>query len=179
VRLVAAVAEHGSLGVATRTAMQKLQEFLQHNFIWLSLFCFVWVVGGFAWRYFRHKRTGIVFPHVPPERIRFEERASSGCSHKTIFTRLGGARNCLRVTVTDAEVWIRPFFPFSILAQPFDLEHRIPRASITSVQQTQSAFVRTLLLDYRDERGQAHRLSLALREPDDFLRALSLQTQAV
>jgi len=159
--------------------MQKLHEFLQHHFIWLFLFCFVWVVVGFTWRYFRHKRTGVVFPHVPPERISFEERASSGCSHKTMFTRLGGARNCLQVTVTDAEVWIRPFFPFSILAQQFDLEHRIARASITSVEPTRSAFARTLLLDYRDERGQTHRLSLALKKPDDFLRALGLQTQTV
>jgi hypothetical protein len=159
--------------------MQQLQEFLQHNFIWLFLFCFVWVVVGFGWRYISHKRTGVVFPHVPPERIRFEERTSSGCSHKTMFTRLGGARNCLQVTVTDAEVWIRPFFPFSVLAQQFDLEHRIARASITSVQPTQSAFVRSLILDYRDERGQTHRLSLMLRKPDDFLRALDLQTQTV
>jgi len=59
-RLVAAVAEVGALGVNTRTAMQA-QEFLQHNFIWLVLFCLVWVVVVFAWHYFRHKRTGIVF----------------------------------------------------------------------------------------------------------------------
>src|SRR5262245_4847738 len=133
--------------------MQNLLEFLQHNFIWLFLFCFVWVVVGFGWRYFRHKRTGVGFPPVAPKHIRFEERAASGCSHKTMCTRLGGARNCLHVTVTDAEVWIRPVFPFIILAQQFDLEHRIPRASITSVQPKQSAFVRSLHLDYRDERG--------------------------
>jgi hypothetical protein len=159
--------------------MQDLHDFLQRNFIWMFLFCFVWVVVGFGWRYYRHKKTGVVFPHVSPEHIRFEERAASGCSHKTMFTRLGGARNCLQVTVTDAEVWVRPFFPFSILAQELDLEHRISRASITSVQATQSAFVRSLLLDYRDERGQSHRLSLVLRKPDEFMRALSLQSQPV
>jgi len=159
--------------------MQNLHEFLQHNFIWLFLLSVLWVVVGFGWRYFRHKRTGVIFPRVSPEHIQFEERASSGCSHKTMFTRLGGARNCLQVTVTDAEVWIRPFFPFSVLAQQFDLEHRIPRASITSVQPTQSAFVRSLLLDYRDERGQSHRLSLVLRKPGEFMRALGLPSQTV
>jgi len=81
--------------------MQKLQEFQQHNFIWVFLFGFVWVVVGFGWRLFRHKKTGAVFPHVAPEQIRFEERASSGCSHKTMFTRLGGARNCLQVTDSE------------------------------------------------------------------------------
>jgi hypothetical protein len=92
---------------------------------------------------------------------------------------LAGARNCLHITVTDAEVWVRSFFPFSALAQELDLEHRIPRLSITSVQPKQSALVRTVLLDYRDECGQTHRLSLVLRKPDDFLRALDLQTERV
>ncbi len=164
---------------SSRTPMQNLHRFLQQNFIWLFLFCLVWVVVGFGWRYVRHKRTGVVFPSVPAEQIRFEERTASGCSHKTMFTRLGGARNCLHVTVTDAEVWIGPIFPFSILAQQFDMEHRLPRASITRVQPTQSVFVRSLLLDYRDEHGQAHRLSLVLRKPEEFLRALSLQPQTV
>ena len=73
-------------------------------------------------------------------------------------------------------VWIRTFFPFSILAQQFDLEHRIPRASIMSVQAKPSAFAHTILLGYRDERGHIHKLSLVLKKPDDFLRALSFQT---
>jgi hypothetical protein len=137
------------------------------------------VIVGFGYRYHRHKRTGIVFPDIPAASIRFGERAASGCSYKTMFTKLGGARNCLHVTVTDTKVWIRTVFPFSVLVQQFDLEHRIPRASITSVPPKQSAFVRTILLDYRDDRGQTHRLWLALKKPDDFLKALSLQTQTV
>src|SRR5688572_2791074 len=110
--------------------MQQIQDFLQHNFIWLFLFAFVWSIVAFGYMYCRHKRTGVVFPYVPEEHIRFQERAASGSSHKTMFTKLGGARNCLHVTVTDTEVQIRLFFPFSLLAQQFDLEHRIPRASI-------------------------------------------------
>ena len=159
--------------------MQPLGKFLQHNFHWLFLFCVAWLVVGIVWRYFRHKRTGLVFPQNLQEPIRFEERAASGSSDKTWLTRIGGARHCLRVTVTDAEVWIRPFFPFNILAQEFDLEHRIARASITSIQPTQSAFVRAILVEYRDERGQPHRLTLVLKKPDDFLSALGLQTQPI
>jgi hypothetical protein len=157
--------------------MQPLPDFLQHNFNWLFLLCFLWVVVAFGFLYYRHKRTGIVFPQSPPGTIRFEERTASGCSHRTVFTKPGGARNCLQVTVTDTEVWIRSYFPFNVLAQQFDLEHRIPRASIMGVQPKQSAFVRAILLDYRDDRGQTHRLSLAMKKPDDFLSALSSQTQ--
>lgn len=152
--------------------MQSLQDFIQHNSIWIFLLCFLWVIIDFGVRCYRHKQTGVVFPHVPPERIRFEERAASGRSYKSMFTKLGGARNCLHVTVTDTEVWIRTSFPFAVFAQQCDLEHRIPRASIINIESGKSAFVRNIILDYRDERGQAHRLSLTLRKPDDFLRAV-------
>ena len=158
--------------------MQQLHEFLRHNSIWLFLFCFIWVIVGFGWRHYRHKRTGIVYPPVAPENIRFEERTASGHSHKTLFTRLGGARNCLHVTVTDAEVWIRPIFPFNALAPELDLEHRISKASITNAEPIRSGFFRTLRLDYRDERGESHRLTLRVRKSDEFLRALGLQGQA-
>lgn len=153
--------------------MQLLQDFLQHSFVWLFPVCFAWVVVIFVIRYYRHKRTGIVFPSIPPERIRFEEKKASGRSYKTWFTKLGGASRCLQITVTDTEVWIRTYFPFTALAQQCDLEHRIPKAAITSVQPKQSAFVRAILLDYRDERGQSHRLSLTLQKPEDFLKALA------
>jgi hypothetical protein len=159
--------------------MQPLQDFLKHNFNWLFLICFAWVIVSFGYRYYRHKKTGVVFPDVPSASICFDERGVSGCSYKTIFTRLGGARNCLHVTVTDTEVWIRTFFPLSVLAQQADLEHRIPRASITSAESKQLPFARRVLLDHRDDHGQVHRFSLVLKKPDDFLRALNLHTQIV
>jgi hypothetical protein len=124
--------------------MQPLQAFLQQNITWIFLFCFAWVIIGFGYRYYRHKQTGVVFPDVPAASIHFDERTASGCSYQTMFTRFGGARNCLHVTVTDTEVWIRTFFPFSALAQQFDLEHRIPRASIVGVQPKQSVSRRLL-----------------------------------
>ena len=86
-----------TLGVS---AMQPLQDFLQHNFIWFFLFCLVWVIVGFGYRYCRHKQTGVVFPDVPSASIHFDERAASGCSYKTMFTKFGGARNCLHVILT-------------------------------------------------------------------------------
>ena len=127
------------------------------------------------WR--RHKRYGVVFPKVSPDHIRFHETGASGCSHKTTFTRFGGAARCLQVTVTDDEVWVRTGFPFNVLAFQTDLEHRIPRASIVSIQPSGSA--RSLLLDFRDETNQVHRLSLMLRKPGDFLVALGIKTQTV
>jgi hypothetical protein len=82
--------------------MQPIQEFLQHNLVGLLLlafmFAFAWVIVSFGWRYYRHKKTGLVFPQATPESVKFEEWAASGCSNKTAFTRMGGARNCRHVT---------------------------------------------------------------------------------
>ena len=139
--------------------------------VWLLL-----VPGLFAMHWWRHKRNGVVFPQVSPDHIRFHEAGASGCSHKTTFTRFGGAGGCLQVTVTDDEVWVRTGFPFNVLAWQVDLEHRILRASIVSVQPGDSG---RLLLDYRDKQGQPHRLSLLLRRPDEFLRVLGMRTQTV
>jgi len=146
-------------------------------FIWLIPIWMLLVLGAFAMHWRRHKRYGVVFPQVSPDHIRFHEAGASGCSHKTTFTRFGGAARCLQVTVTDDEVWVRMGFPFNVLASQVDLEHRIPRASIVSVQPSDSG--RSLLLDYRDQQSQTHRLSLVLRRPDEFLRLLSMKTQTV
>jgi hypothetical protein len=156
--------------------MQSFQDFFQHNLTWLFLINIAWVLAVFGYLHYRHKQTGLVFPGVPPAGVRFDERTASGRSHKTLFTKLGGANRCLHVTVTDTEVWIRPLGPFNVFAQRLDLEHRIPRASITSALPQESTFGRNILLDYRDTQGQTHRLSLMLKKPDDFLKALSLQT---
>jgi len=153
--------------------MQQIQDFLQHHWIWILPLLIILAVGQFGWHYRNHKRRRIVFPQLPPEKIRFHEIGASGYSHKSTFTRFGGASRCLQITVTDAEVWIRIGFPFNILAWQVDLEHRISKTLIVSVQPTRSRFASSLLLDYRDEQGGMHRLTLLLQKPDDFLKALS------
>ncbi len=150
-------------------------DHFQKYIIWLNLGAMLLVLWIFAMRWRHHKRHGIVFPQVSSDRIRFHEVRASGSSHKTTFTRLGGPAGCLQVTVTDDEVWVRSGFPFNVIGSLSDMEHRIPRASIISVQPSDSG--RSLLLDYRDQQGQTHRLSLLLRGSDDFLRALGYQRQ--
>src|SRR5216110_2936928 len=116
--------------------MQPLHDFLQRNFIWLFFFCFVWVFISFGWRFYRHKRTAVVFPHVPPERIRFEERTASGCSHKSIFTRLAGTRNCLHITVSASDrrpsSCVKPSFQHETFssARPHDCQFNRPTSML-------------------------------------------------
>jgi hypothetical protein len=152
---------------------QQIEAFLERNFPWILLFWFGSLMVGFGWRYYRYRRRRIVFPDVTPDEFRFHERGASGHSKKTLFTRLGGARNCLQVSVTDSEVWIRMIFPLNILAENFDLEHRIPREAITSAELVPCRTGKSILLEYRDQHGQMHGLSLRLRDPGAFLQALN------
>lgn len=152
--------------------MQGLNPTLERILACFFLFCFAWVLVGFTWRYFRHKRHGIAFPRLNTVRVLFHEGMASGNSDKSLFSRFGGASNCLRVTVTDNEVWVRGFVPFNLITES-DLEHRIPRDSITSVQLANSALGRrVVLLDFRLPAGGSRRLSLFLRQPERFLATL-------
>ena len=153
---------------------QEIEAFLERNFPWILLFWFGSMMVGFGWRYYRYKRRRIVFPEVTPGEFRFHERSASGHSKKTLFTKLGGARNCLQVSVTDTEVWIRMPFPLNVLVENFDLEHRIAKETITSAELVPFGTGKSVLLEYRDQQGQVHRLSLALRNPDAFLREMKL-----
>src|SRR5437899_2356685 len=75
-------------------------------------------------------------PVLSPEAILFQERFASGHSLKNLLTRFGGASNCLRLVVTQDLVWVTSWFPFSLLAAFYDLEHVIPRNNIESVETT-------------------------------------------
>jgi hypothetical protein len=69
------------------------------------------VIGYIVWLYVRALR---MKPRFEPSDIVFQERFASGCSQKNILTKLGGARNCLRLVVTRSFLWVNlmvSFFP--------------------------------------------------------------------
>ncbi len=135
-------------------------------------FLFAVAVATLAWHFYRRHKCGIVFPPLESVRNVFHEGMASGSSHKNWWTKLGGARNCMRVTVTDTEVWLRSFFQFSLLAGDFYLEHRIPLSSISSAELRNSAFRRFVLLDFNLADGSNRRVQLFLRGPDASLSSL-------
>jgi hypothetical protein len=78
------------------------------------------------------------------------------------------ASNCLTVIVTDHEVWITSFFPFTTLLGMADLEHRIPRDRITNVDRDW----RRIRLDFVTPVGTSRRLTLRLWNAIGFTEAL-------
>jgi hypothetical protein len=87
---------------------EQLQQFLIAVFPFVFVGALLWVVGCMAFVLWRRKIHGPHFPEHNKVNVLFEEIWTSGNSHKSLFTRMGGANNCLRVTVTDDELWVTP-----------------------------------------------------------------------
>jgi hypothetical protein len=104
----------------------------------------------------------------------YQERYASGCSQKNVLTKIGGARNCLRLVVSRSFLLVTSWFPFSLITPFYDLEHVIPLDSIASIRRsTWSGF----LLTYRDSKGATHTLRLVPKKPDDFIRSLAVKIE--
>jgi hypothetical protein len=80
-----------------------------------------------VWRYVRSIQ---MRPSFTQADVVFQEWFASGCSQKNIITKIGGARNCLRLVVTGSFLWVTSWFPFSLIAPLYDMEHVIPLRSI-------------------------------------------------
>ena len=146
-------------------------QFVNEHFFTIWLIFAAWPVGLFSWFLWRRHQRGSIFPEVSLQQIRFKESFASGRSHKNWHTRWGYA-NCLKITVTDEELWVVPFFPFSALAELTDLEHRVRKVDITQIKERRQFFIRSFLIDFLDQDGQSHRVQIYPRRWRQFKEAL-------
>ena len=114
-------------------------------------------------------------PQIAKADIVYQENFASGASQKNLLTKLGGARNCLRLVVTDDLLWVTSWPPFSLLTAFYDLEHVIPLKNISSVESDRHFSRDTLLLSYRDGMGNNHILRLIPKDLQRFLSAIQLR----
>jgi hypothetical protein len=142
-------------------------------FYWLSTIAAAAVLAWWAWRYFRAVRDR---PRFEKADVVYQEWFASGCSQKNIITKLGGARNCLRLVVTKNFLWVTSWFPFSLIAPFYDMEHVIPLDAIVSVRHSRFVGRNNLLLTYRDCKG-THTLRLLPRKPNDFIASLGVKVE--
>lgn len=150
----------------------QFQQVFWKGFPFLFAAAVVWNICAFTFLLWRRKVRGPHFPRRNEVNILFEERWTSGRSFKTFLTRIGGANNCLRVTLTDDELWVTPHFPFSALGGKFDLDHRIRRDSIVSMERNRKMIRLSYILTDGDDRT----IELRLRKADEFYRALGIET---
>ena len=139
---------------------------------WLSLLPSVVFFGYIIQRYVVALRSR---PNIAKEDIVYQERFASGASQKNVLTKLGGARNCLRLVVTREVLWVTSCFPFSVIAAVYDLVHVIPLRRISSVQPARYFGSDSLLLSYSDVSGRSHSMRLIPKNRERFLTAIQFR----
>ncbi|MEA3212249.1 MAG: hypothetical protein QOE70_5306 [Chthoniobacter sp.] len=141
-----------------------------HNvFFWLSLLP---AVVFFGYIIQRHVVTFRTRPNIAKEDIVYQEYFASGASQKNVLTKLGGARNCLRLVVTRDLLWVTSWFPFSLIAPIYDGVHVIPLPAISFIESARFFGSDSLLLSYNDSSGRSHTLRLIPKNRERFLAAI-------
>jgi hypothetical protein len=107
--------------------------------------------------------------------ILYQDKTASGRSLENMATRMGGARNCLQITVFQDELWVTLCFPFAAFASIYDIEHRIKKDDIISIREQDSRLMgRSLVIDYRREDGRTAQFELVPKRYDAFKQALAI-----
>lgn len=92
-------------------------------------------------------------PGIKREDIIYEERFRSGYRTANLWTRLGGARNCLKLIFLKDRLIVRAHFPFSIIARLYGLDLEIPYEQITSVSIRRIFFQKCISLEFKSLHG--------------------------
>lgn len=148
-----------------------LNKFITDNFSIIFGICATWSFFFMACGLWKRRKRGL-FPDGP-ENVAYEEKYASGRSLKNWYSKLGGARNCLRLVITDKELWITPIFPFSALSEMYDLDHRILLSSVKNVSTVSGLFTKSVLISYNDSVGANHQVEVTPKHFDNFVSCLN------
>ena len=140
------------------------------NFHWGLIWLGLVIVASIGYRLSRGKP--VLFFSVP--NAQFIERTASGRYEGVWWRAMGGANNCLVVAIADGRLIVRPLFPFTLLFIPeltgFELDLPLDRVSLVAMERS---FFRTWVrVAYLTPDGDRRKLSLSLRQPEDFSRLL-------
>jgi hypothetical protein len=154
--------------------MKELINFIEAHrslsFLGPLVWILLWVVASII---YRNSRGKAILPSKPKNSL-FYEGWASGHSNTNIFTKLGGAHNCLLVAVTPDALIIQPRFPFNLMFLPeiYGLEYRIPGLNIRAVEKKGRIFGKGVEIQFIDGGGGEKSVRLYLKRTDDFLAAI-------
>jgi len=154
--------------------MNELHKMIETNhtlfFAGPLLWVLLWVVASIVYRRSRGKT---IYPTKPKDSM-FYEGWASGHSNSNIFTKLGGARNCLLVAVVPDALIVQPRFPFNLMFLPeiYGLEYRIPGPNIRAVEKKGKIFGKGVEVEFIDANVGEKSVRLYLKKTDEFLAAI-------
>lgn len=140
-----------------------------HPLFWVQMVPTVLLVAYILRRYVAaliHK------PKFTKQDVVYQEYFASGGSLRNVLTKMGGANGCLRLVVTHDILWVTSWFPFSLFAVVYDLEHIVPLQSIRSIEGKTTMGIQSLQLTYVDGGGKSHALRIKPKNTQAFLDAL-------
>lgn len=152
-----------------------MSEFVFKNFNIIFTAAFFWVALVIVASIIYKARKSKKLPSIDPKEVLYQEDGVSGSSHKSIITRLGGARNCLLVTATNNEIDIHPSFPFNLMFLPeiYDLNHRIAVKDIKNIQRIEHVIGKpSIKIEYTQNGGEVKGFELYLGNTDKFLTSI-------
>ena len=120
-----------------------------------------------------------LFPDEP-RNVAYEERTASGRSHKSWYSKLAGAQNCLALIVTDEELWISTRYQCAAVPGGADLEHRIALQNIDEIRvgsKGSPIFKSSLILRFTDTAGVGHVVEVMPGDVGRFTAALRKENQ--
>ena len=152
--------------------MQEIFKILEQNHSLLIGVAFAWVffviLASILYRTYKKNK----LPKLLDSDVKFSEKMASGRSLKNWATKIGGARNCLVVQVSNDGLLVRPFFPFNLMFLPevYDLEHFIPLERIKKIEPNNNK----IRIDFETEKGVKNSLELRLKQHQKFIDILSI-----
>jgi hypothetical protein len=161
--------------------MSDFLEWLSTDQIARSLLTSIAVVGIYvvAIRRFRRK-VGLIHPPINPRDAQFREARVFGFSDRTLRTQTGGARHGLIVTVSKDAVTIEPAPLFRWLIPPGinDLEYYVKRSDIVSLDADELRGRKTIKLRFVAADRSRCTVTLMLKDPEGFLRAMQAEQRS-
>lgn len=154
--------------------MNELTKMIESNHTLFFAGPLLWVLLVIAASIvYRKSRGKTIFPSRPEDSL-YCEGWASGHSNSNIFTKLGGARNCLLVAVTPDALIVQPRFPFNLMFLPeiYGLEYWVPGLNIRAVEKKGSVFGKGVEVQFIDADGGEKSVRLYLKKPDEFLAAI-------
>ncbi len=120
-------------------------------------------------------RRGPILRGLNPDEVIFREKFASGRSLDSHLSRIGGAGNCLTLTVTRDTLYTSMSLPLGTLGSVYDLEQRIAEKDIVSTQVCGSNLAgRRLVISFLLPTGATSRYEVRPKRYEAFMEAMSV-----
>lgn len=140
------------------------------NFVLGLAWAVFFILGSLVYRRLTDKH--IFRPHFAD--AVYKESWASGRSLRNVLTRLGGANNCLWITVAGNSLHVGLHFPGTLFFPEFlGLEHSIPAENIVSLEKVEPRFGKpSIRITFRRDASDEETFEIISRRTDELLAAL-------